>query len=225
MHRWTDEALQWDAKMLLLSGERYCRLMMDLRLTRCCKRQVNDSCELMSHSDKLLRGYYGQMRCCDRLMRGCCGEVRAGARKHPSGWRPKFSVQYGNGGTTVTTKNYIRLRCTNLIGLRYQPKNSFFLCFTKIKAWLKNLNGLIFWDWNSFYLCKNWSFEIGTLFISAKIQNGIRPDLFALTLVTFRHNSIVKVLWNFSAALKVNSVAYIFGFNNNIWRLLYKVQN
>ena len=25
-------------------------------------------------------------------------------------------------------------------------------------------------------------------------QNGIIPDLFALTLVTFRHNSIVKVL-------------------------------
>ena len=32
-------------------------------------------------------------------------------------------------------------------------------------------------------------------------QNGIIPDLFALTLVTFRHNSIVKVLWNFSAAI------------------------
>ena len=118
------------------------RLMMDLRLTRCCKRQVNDSCELMSHSDKLLRGYYGQMRCCDRLMRGSCGEVRAGACKHPSGWWPKFSVRYGNGGTTVTTKNYIRLRCTN------------------------------FSEWNyTRSLCVN--------------------------LVTFRHNSIVKVLWNF----------------------------
>ena len=113
--------------------------MLDLRLTQCCKRQVNDSCELMSHSDKLLRGYYGQMRCCDRLMRDSCEEVRAGACKHPSGWRPKFSVKYGNGGTTVTTKNFIR-------------------------------------------------------FDAQISQNGIIPDLFALTLVTFRHNSIVKVL-------------------------------
>ena len=53
-----------------------------------------------------------------------------------------------------------------------------------------------------------------------------------LTLVNFRHISIVKVLRNFSAASKLNSVAYIFGFNNNIWRLpyfllnlLYKAQN
>ena len=92
------------------------RLMMDLRLTRYCKRQVNDSCELMSHSHKLLRGYYGQIRCCDRLS---CGEVRAGACKHPSGSQPKFSVKYGNGGTTVTTKNYIRLRCTNFSEWNY----------------------------------------------------------------------------------------------------------
>ena len=95
------------------------RLMMDLRLTQCCKRQVNDSCELMSHPDKLLRGYYGQMRCCHRLMRGSCGEVRAGTCKHPSGWRPKFLVKYGNGGTTVTTKNFIRLRCTSFSEWNY----------------------------------------------------------------------------------------------------------
>ena len=69
----------------------------------------------MSHSDKLLRGYYGQMRCCDRLMRSSCGKVRAGRCKHPIGWRPKSSVKFGDGGTTVTTKNYIRLRSTNFL--------------------------------------------------------------------------------------------------------------
>ena len=46
-----------------------------------------------------------------------------------------------------------------------------------------------------------------------------------LTLVNFRHISIVKVLRNFSAASEVNSVAYIFGFNNNIWRLPYFVES
>ena len=72
-------------------------------------------------------------------MRGSCGEVRAGACKHPSGWRPKFSVKYGKEGTAVTTKN------------------------------------LFVYD--------------------AQIsRNGLIPDLFVLTLITFRHNSIVKVL-------------------------------
>ena len=47
------------------------------------------------------------------------------------------------------------------------------------------------------------------------------PDLFVLTLVNFRHISIVKVSRNLSAASKVNSVAYIFGFNDDIWRLPY----
>ena len=129
--------------------------MMDLRLTRCCKRQVNDSCELMSHSDKLL--YYGQMRCCDRLMRGSSGEVRAGACKHPSGWRPKFSVKYGNGGTTVTTK----------IIFVYDAQIS---------------------------------------------QNGIIPDLFVLTLVTFRHNSIVKGIMKFFCSFKSKFCGLYFWF-------------
>ena len=56
----------------------------------------------MSHSDKLRRGYYGQMRSCGRLRRGSCGNVRAGACKHPSGWRPKFSVKLSDGGTHGT---------------------------------------------------------------------------------------------------------------------------
>ena len=83
------------------------RLMMTLELIRCCKKktkqkQMNDSSELMSHSDKLLRGYYGQMRCYDRLMRHSCRKVRTGACKHASGWQPKFSVTFCDGGTHDT---------------------------------------------------------------------------------------------------------------------------
>ena len=63
------------------------------------------------------------------IMRGSCGKVRAGACKHPSGWRPKFSVKFGDGGTqsrppckfstTITTQNYIRLRSTNFLEWNY----------------------------------------------------------------------------------------------------------
>ena len=128
------------------------RLIMDiwtLELTRCCKRQLNDSCELMSHSSKLLRGYCGQMRCCDRLMTGSCGKVTAGACKQPSGWRPKSSVKFGDGGTHGTHRVSVVQRSLLKIIFVHEAQMS---------------------------------------------KNGIVPDLFALTLVNFRHISIVKLL-------------------------------
>ena len=73
------------------------------------------------------------------MMRGSCGDVRAGACKHPSGWRPNFQ------SNTVT-------------GVQRSLLKIIFVYEAQIS------------------------------------QNGVIPGLSALTLVTFRHNSIVKVL-------------------------------